>query len=167
VLGLRGDEKYQRLGGKASLARIARELTQVGRHESVTRLARPTTLAAAIGNLDLHVKNVSLLHARDGTVQLAPAYDVVPQAHLPNDGELALAIDRIYRHSEVTRAHLAAEFTSWGLRDSDDIVEHALTTALATAHSQEPDPRAHPSLAEDISLFTANLLVGLPAGDRP
>jgi serine/threonine-protein kinase HipA len=167
VLGLRGDQKYQRLGGKASLARIARELTQVGRHESVTRLARLTTLAAAIGNLDLHAKNVSLLHTRDDAVELAPAYDVVPQVHLPNDGELALAVDRVYRHAEVTRAHLAAEFTLWGLRDGDDIIEHTLATVLNTAHSQEPDPRAHPGLVEEVSRFATNLLAGLPAGSKP
>ncbi|MFC8801244.1 type II toxin-antitoxin system HipA family toxin [Streptomyces griseoincarnatus] len=165
VLGLRGDQKYQRIGGKASLARIARELTVTVGRESAVRLARMATLAAAIGNLDLHAKNVSLLHSPDGSVELAPAYDVVPQVHLPNDGELALAVDRTYRHAAVTRAHLAAEFASWGLRDSNDVVEQTLTMVLETAHREEPDPRAHADLVRDITRFATNLLAGLPAGD--
>ncbi|MFD6448256.1 type II toxin-antitoxin system HipA family toxin [Promicromonospora sp. NPDC060204] len=166
VLGLRGDQKYQRIGGKASLARVARELTLTGGRESVLRLARMTTLATAVGNLDLHAKNVSLLHAPDGSVELAPAYDVVPQAHLPNDGELALAVDRVYHHAAVTRAHLAAEFTTWGLRDSDALVEQTLTTVLETAKAEAPDRRAHPHLADDVTRFTTNLLAGLPTDGR-
>ena len=137
-----------------------------GGHESTVQLARTATLAAAIGNLDLHAKNVSLLHAPDGSVELAPAYDVVPQVHLPNDGELALAVDRTYRHAAVTRAHLAAEFASWGLRDSDDMIEQTLTTVLETARGEEPDPRSHADLVRDITRFATNLLTGLPAGDR-
>ncbi|MEU4363881.1 HipA domain-containing protein [Promicromonospora sp. NPDC023987] len=164
VLGLRGDQKYQRLGGKASLARIARELSRSGRHESALQLARLATLTVAIGNLDLHAKNVSLLHARDSAFELAPAYDVVPQAHLPNDGELALAVDRTYRHAAVTRTHLAAELATWGLRESDDVIEQTLATVLETAHSEEPDPRAHPGLVEDVTRFASNLLAGRPVG---
>jgi serine/threonine-protein kinase HipA len=164
VLGLRGDQKYQRIGGKASLARIARELILNGGRDSAVRLARTATLAAAIGNLDLHAKNVSLLHGPDGSVEMAPAYDVVPQAHLPNDGELALAVDHTYRHAAVTRAHLAAEFASWGLRETEDVIERTLTTVLETARSEVPDPRAHAGLVTDITRFATNLLAGLPAG---
>jgi serine/threonine-protein kinase HipA len=40
---------------------------------------------------------------------LSPAYDVVPQAHLPNDGEVALAIGSEYRHGAITMDHLTAE----------------------------------------------------------
>ena len=167
VLGLRGDQKYQRLGGKASLARIARELNQSGQRECTLRLARLATLAVAIGNLDLHAKNVSLLHARDGSVELAPAYDVVPQVHLPNDGELALAVDRTYRHAAVTRDHLTAEFASWGLPDGDVVIDQTLMTVLETVRDEEPDPRAHPALVADITRFASNLLGGRPAGAEP
>jgi serine/threonine protein kinase HipA of HipAB toxin-antitoxin module len=33
-----------------------------------------------VGNTDAHAKNHSLLHHRDGTVTLAPHYDVAPRA---------------------------------------------------------------------------------------
>src|SRR5690606_27837926 len=96
-------------GGKVSLARIARLLEQHTGPESLETLLRMVALAAALGNLDMHAKNISLLHLEDGTVELAPAYDFVPQAHQRNDGEMALAIAGEYRHTEITRAHLIEE----------------------------------------------------------
>ncbi|WP_243401150.1 MULTISPECIES: type II toxin-antitoxin system HipA family toxin [Isoptericola] len=164
VLGTQGDQKYQRYGGKASFLRVARELTTLGDRRSVRRLARMTVLSAAIGNLDLHAKNLALLHPRDGSVQLAPAYDVVPQAHLPNDGELALAVDRVYRHAAITRAHLVAEIHSWGVRDADHVVDESLAAVLETVSVETPDPRAHPGLADDIVRFATNLRAGREAG---
>ncbi len=166
VLGTQGDQKYQRYGGKVSLARVARELTVLGDVDGVRRLARMTVLAAAVGNLDMHAKNLALLHHRDGTVRLAPAYDVVPQAHLPNDGELALSVDRTDRHASVTRSHLVAEIDSWGVREARRIVEEALDTVLATVSTQAPDRHAHPGLSEDILRFTTNLREGRAVGAR-
>nr|WP_246253722.1 HipA domain-containing protein [Isoptericola chiayiensis] len=121
ALGLQGDQKYQKFGGKASLQRVARELAMLGDRAGLRRLARLTVLGVAVGNLDMHAKNLALLHRRDGSVELAPAYDVVPQTHQPNDGELALAVDRTYRHAAVTRTHLVTEVGSWGLRDAADL----------------------------------------------
>ncbi|SFK56371.1 type II toxin-antitoxin system HipA family toxin [Cellulomonas sp. KH9] len=164
VLGLRGDEKYQRYGGHASLARAARTLTTLGNREALVRLARMTVLSVAIGNLDMHAKNVALLHHPDGTVDLAPAYDVVPQTHLPNDGELALAVDGTYRHAAVTRSHLAAEIGSWGLPDADDLVGRTLHEILDVTMRETPHPRAHPQLVHDITRFARNLLAARPAG---
>jgi serine/threonine-protein kinase HipA len=63
-------------------------------------------LAVGIGNLDMHTKNIGLLHPADGDLQLAPAYDVVPHAHLQNDGRLALAVNGHYHHAELTRDDL-------------------------------------------------------------
>lgn len=163
ALGTQGDQKYQRYGGKA-LLRVARELTILGDRGSVRRLARMVVLSAAIGNLDLHAKNLALLHPRHGSIELAPAYDVVPQAHLPNDGELALAVDHVYRHSAVTRAHLVAEIRSWGVRDADRIVDETLAAVLETVSVETPDPRAHPGLVDDIARFTTNLRAGREVG---
>ena len=50
----------------------------------------------------------------DGSITLSPAYDVVPQAHQPNDGEVALAVGGEYRHAALTMSHLAAEGRAWG-----------------------------------------------------
>lgn len=163
ALGAAGDQKYQRYGGRVSLARIARELSANADRDSLERLLRSTVLAVAVGNLDMHAKNLSLLHHRDGSVTLAPAYDVVPQAHLPNDGEMALAIDDEYRHQAITRSHLIAEGRSWGLATAEHIVDDTLTTVLETASVETTHPRAHPDLTHDITRFTTNLIAGRAA----
>lgn len=164
ALGTRGDQKYQRYGGKVSLRRIARELSRLGLRESVAGLARLTVLSVAIGNLDMHAKNIALLHPPDGSVTLAPAYDVVPQAHLPHDGELALAVDGVYRHAAVERSHLVAEIGSWGVRGAERLVDETLTTVAEVAAAESPVAGAHPGLVEDIVRFTTNLRSGRAAG---
>lgn len=164
ALGLQGDQKYQRYGGKASLARVARELAVLGDRPALHDLARMTVLAVAVGNLDMHAKNLALLHRRDGTVRLAPAYDVVPQVHLPNDGELALAIDGVYRHAAVTMSHLVSEIGSWDLRDAATVVGGALEEVRAVVAREDPHQNAHPGLVDDITRFTTNLLDGRQAG---
>lgn len=164
ALGAAGNEKYQRFGDRVSLRRVARLLTEHADRESLVRLLRLAVLSVAVGNLDLHTKNLSLLHRADGTITLAPAYDVVPQTHLPGDGDLALAVAGEYRHAAVTRSHLLDEARSWGLGDAAPIVDDTLDVVLEVARTQEPDPRAHPGLGDDIVRFTGNLLAGRPAG---
>ncbi|MFN2322141.1 MAG: type II toxin-antitoxin system HipA family toxin [Trueperaceae bacterium] len=164
ALGASGDEKYQRFGGKVSLARIAQALEGSAGHEALDALLRMVVLSAAVRNLDMHAKNVSLLHHPDGTLVLAPAYDFVPQAHQKNDGELALAVAGAYRHAEITRAHLIEEGRSWGLPGAERTTREVLETVLETAGSEAPHVQAHPKLVEDISRFTKNLLAGRAAG---
>ncbi len=165
VLGAGGDEKYQKHGGRVTLARVAEVLTMTADRDSLDRLLRMAVLAVALGNLDMHAKNISLLHRPDGTMTLAPAYDTVPQAHLPNDGELALAVDQEYRHSAITRAHLIAEGHAWGLADAEHIVHDTLARVLDTAATETPHPQAHPSLSIDIIRCASNLIAGRAAGD--
>ncbi|MGW4631435.1 type II toxin-antitoxin system HipA family toxin [Nocardia sp. NPDC004415] len=161
ALGASGDQKYQRFGGRVTMVRIANCL---GDRDALERLLRMTTLAVAVGNLDMHAKNIALLHRPDGSSTLAPAYDFVPQTHQRNDGEMALSVGGEYRHHGITREHLVAEGTSWGLPDAAEIVEATLSTALTTVRAESPHPRAHPTLPEDITRFTTNLLVGRAAG---
>lgn len=164
VLGASRDEKYQRHGGKVSLARIAAALGEAVGRAAVDDLFRLTVLTVAVGNLDMHAKNLSILHDVDGSMRLAPAYDVVPQAHQPNDGELALSVEGEYRHAAVTRDHLLDEARSWGVRGADDLLATTLETILETVATEEPDERAHPGLAADLTGFATNLLRGQPAG---
>lgn len=166
ALGAAGNQKYQKYGGRVSLERISRVFSAVGDEESLRRLFGLVVVSVAVGNLDLHAKNISLVHRPDGSMTLSPVYDVVPQAHLPTDGEVALAIADEYRHSALTLEHLMAEGRAWGLPDAAGRAERDLTTVLAIARSQTPYPGAHPGLADDITRFTVNLLAGRAVGDR-
>ena len=109
ALGAAGNQKYQKYGGKVSLTRIARVLSATGDRDSLERLFKLVVVSVAVGNLDMHAKNISLLHQPDGSTALSPAYDVVPQAHQPNDGEVALAVNGEYRHAAITKEHLIAQ----------------------------------------------------------
>lgn len=164
VLGAIGHQKYQKYGGRVSLSRIARMLAAAG--QPLDSLLRMVVLAVAVGNLDMHAKNISLLHPVDGSIVLAPSYDVVPQAHLPNDGELALAVDGEYRHAALTRQHLINEARSWRIRDAERQVSDALEVIRTTAEEQQPLSEAFPGLRSDILGFAQRLLDGRPAG-RP
>jgi serine/threonine-protein kinase HipA len=164
VLGAAGNQKYQKYGGKVSLQRIARVLSAVGDRDSLDRLFKLVVVSVAVGNLDLHAKNISLLHLPDGSLTLSPAYDVVPQAHQPSDGEVALAVGGEYRHAALTLNHLVVEGQAWGLADAADRAESTLAAVLQLANRETPDNRAYVGLARDISRFAGNLLAGLPIG---
>lgn len=164
ALGAGGAEKYQRYGGKVSLGRVAQMLRQSSDEDDLNRLLQMVVLAVAAGNLDMHTKNISLLHPEDGSVRLAPAYDFVPQAHQENEGELALAIAGEYRHAAVTRHHIVEEARAWGLAGPEQLIAETLENILSTVSTEVPHPRAHPLLAEDITRFTRNLLDGKAAG---
>jgi HipA-like C-terminal domain len=119
-------------------SRFARVFSAVGDRASVERLFALVTVSVSVGNLGLHAKNLSLLHLPDGSMTLSPAYDMVPQAHQPNDGEVALAVDGEYRHAALTPNHLVAEGRSWGLARASDIAEETLTTVLQLASTETP-----------------------------
>lgn len=164
VLGASASQKYQEFGGVVSLQRIANVLTKHAPEPDLRRLARMVVLAVGIGNLDLHTKNLGLLHPRDGDVTLAPAYDVVPQAHLANDGRLALAVDKKYRHAEITRDDLEAEFAEWRLRRASNTVDETLEELRTVILDESPLDGAFPGLQDQVLGFTENLRHGRPAG---
>jgi len=165
ILGAAGIEKYQKYGGRVSLERAALVFSSRGDHDSLERLFRLVVVSVAVGNLDLHAKNISLLHRLDGSILLAPAYDVVPQAHQANDQEVALAIAGEYRHAAITKDLLITEGNAWGLREAADIAEDTLVRVLELARVAEPHERAHPGLPDDIARFTSNLIAGRAIGE--
>jgi serine/threonine-protein kinase HipA len=164
VLGAAGNQKYQKYGGKVSLERIARVFSAAGDRDSLERLFKLVVVSAAVGNLDMHAKNLSLLHLPGGAMTLSPAYDVVPQAHQPNDGEVALAVGGEYRHAALTRDHLVAEGRAWGLTGATSLAEEALAAVLKLTKAETPHERAHAGLSRDIAGFTTNLLTGHAVG---
>lgn len=164
VLGARGNQKYQEIGGIVSLRRVAAALTKHAPEPDLRRLARMVVLAVGIGSLDLHTKNLGLLHPADGYVTLAPAYDVVPQAHLDNDGRLALAVNRKYRHNEIARDDLEAEFSQWRLPRASATVDETLEELEAVVADETPVDGAFPGLQDQILGFVRNLRHGRSVG---
>jgi serine/threonine-protein kinase HipA len=166
VLGAAGNQKYQKHGGRVSLERVAQVFSLIGDRDSMERLFKLVVLSVALGNLDLHAKNLSVLHLPDGSMSLAPVYDVVPQVHQPNDGEVALAVGGEYRHAAITLSHLVAEGQAWGLTEAATLSEETLAVVLELTSTETPHERAHAGLEEDIARFTTNLLAGRAAGDE-
>jgi serine/threonine-protein kinase HipA len=164
VLGVAGNQKYQKYGGRVSLERAARVFSATGDGDSLERLFKLVVVSVAVGNLDMHAKNLSLLHRVDGSMTLSPAYDVVPQAHQPNDGEVALAMAGEYRHAALTLDHLTAEGRAWGLADAARHARDTLALVLEVAATEAPHEGAHAGLAGDIARFTGNLLQRRAAG---
>lgn len=158
ALGASGVQKYQGHGGVVSLQRIAATLRSVGATADLVSLGRLVILAAAMGNLDMHAKNLGLLHYPDGSIRLAPGYDFVPQSHLQGiDQELALAVDKRYAFREVTKAHLIREISSWRVGRAAELVEETLTELLAVVDEEVPHPAAWPRLQQDIADQTERL----------
>jgi len=166
ALGASKNEKYQEFGGKVSLVRVAKILGRNGDRHSVEQLLRLVTVSQAVGNLDMHGKNISMLHLPDGSTTITPAYDVVPQVHLNSDGKMALAINRKYSHAAITIDDLIAEAESWPLRSPRAIVTETLDAVGEFVRSESPEEGAYLGLQDDVSGFTRNLLDGQPAG-RP
>jgi serine/threonine-protein kinase HipA len=168
ALGASRNQKYQEVGGIVSFQRIAETLKTHAPEQELRRLARMVVLAVGIGNLDLHTKNLGLLHPADGDVTLAPAYDVVPQTHLATDGGMALAVNGKFRHQEISRDDLFAEFAAWGLRRAATTVTEPLDELQAILREEEPLEGAFPPLQEQLQLFVDNLSsVGPVGGETP
>lgn len=137
ALSLPPKTKYQDDGGP-SLNQIAGVLREFARPDSLSRLLQATYVNVLVGNGDAHGKNLSLLHHRDGSIELAPIYDIMSTLFY-TDGDLAMYIDDVRKSSKVTRQRLINEAVSWGMREEsvrfiieemDDRAPRAITTAL-------------------------------------
>jgi len=168
ALGATGNQKYQEIGGVVSLARVADVLARHARSDDLHALARMLVLTVAVGNLDLHTKNLALLHARDGDVTLAPAYDVVPMAHRTDvDGRVALAVNGQYVHARLTAADLVAEASAWGVRRADRVVESTLDELRALIDAETPLDGAASRLHDRVRTYIGNLINGHRVGKEP
>jgi serine/threonine-protein kinase HipA len=146
-------ERYDRVGGRRVHQEDLSQALGASGNEKYQEIG-------GVGNLDMHTKNIGLLHPTDGPVRLAPAYDVVPQAHMKNDGKLALAVNRKYRHADVTGDDLLAELTSWGLSRAAATMADTLDQLAEAAKEEAPLEGAFPALQEQILGFIETLRVG-------
>ncbi|MGR0319640.1 HipA domain-containing protein [Agromyces sp. ZXT2-3] len=163
ALGIPRTQKYQEQGGAASLDRFHSLVRSQAGREAVEQLARIVVLAVAIGNVDLHAKNLALLHPFDAPATLAPAYDTVPLRHQPNDGRMAFAVNGVYRHAELTIDDLEAQLGSWSAA-AGGLVRPTLEQIAAVIDAETPHPAAYSGLRRDLAGFVANLLAGRPVG---
>lgn len=117
VLTVQPGHKYQRGSGEPTLAGVARVLDRWGDGGQRLRLLDQLVINMVVGNADLHGKNLSLLH-RDGTVSLAPCYDVMSTTALSGgvDTVLGLYVGGATDINEVAVADVVAEAIGWGLR---------------------------------------------------
>ncbi|MCX6494319.1 MAG: HipA domain-containing protein [Actinobacteria bacterium] len=153
ALGASRIEKYQEFGGVTSLARIARVLATHTSVSELRRFARMVVFGMVINNLDMHAKNIGLLHQESGEVTLAPAYDNVPFVRGEaggSDGRLALAVNGSYESDTVTRGDLVAEISSWGVSRVEPLVDDMLDSVRAAVESQSPGQDAHPQMLDTI-----------------
>lgn len=152
VMSVPPRQKYQEDGGP-SLRRIAMVLRESARPDCLRRLLQAMTVNALIGNGDAHGKNFSLLHHRDGSIELAPLYDLMSTLFY-KDVDLAMYIDNVHETNKVTRERLVNEAKSWGMRDEainvaiDELVERA-PEAIAKARAETKElPSEVPNLIE-------------------
>lgn len=172
AIGAYGAMKYEGEGSPVSLIRIADVFRAYGDDDSRRRLLTQLTLAVALGNLDMHAKNLSVLHpppvsGRLPAPTLAPAYDMVPLRHHLAHRGLAMSVEGESDHARVTAESLAAEGESWGVRGADGVVAEALDRIAEFVEAEAPADGAHPGLREDVAQFTERLRAGDPVGDIP
>jgi serine/threonine-protein kinase HipA len=78
------------------------------------RLLAAATFTVVIGNADAHGKNLALLHAMPGVIELAPLYDTVPTALFPTlREEAAMFVNERMRLVDITFSDLVAEAETW------------------------------------------------------
>ncbi|GAA1805861.1 HipA domain-containing protein [Agromyces neolithicus] len=164
ALGVPRTQKYQEQGGAATLDRILTVVKSQADPASIERLATTVVLAVAIGNVDLHAKNLALLHPFAQPAVLAPAYDTVPLRHQPNDGRMAFAVNGVYRHADLTIDDLEQHLGTWGSA-AGALVRPTLERIAAMIQSEQPHPAAYGGLRRDLTGFVTNLLAGESVGD--
>ena len=175
-----GGDKYQDRGGP-SLKTFAATLDRFGQPEELSKLLALTTFNVAVGNADAHAKNLSVLHPPDGSIFLAPAYDLTPTTFYKNiptsrgpkdlSDKLAMWINDKHSIHKVTAEDLVSEASAWGERAAvaNAVVEATLAGIAANldavaAHTVIPD-----AIVEFVSKRVAALQSGAPAGraERP
>ena len=171
ALGARGSEKYQESGGKVSAKRIAQTIDRFGKGDDVRKFASQLVFAVAIGNLDLHAKNVSIIHLPDESIAMAPAYDHVPLRHQNTDGRLALSIGGEYVHDNLSLRTIVKELVSWQCSTFTDdtgtivFVKSCLETYNNALSNVKTDNRSYSNLKAEIAKFISNLLSGKRIGN--
>ena len=115
MLGLNTNDpirKFQYGARLPSLSAIAARLTSIG--VPLEGLLALTTFNVAIGNVDAHAKNISVLHLPDGRHRLAPAYDVAMHLHQGTGEErFAMDVSGVRNMNALGAPQLVTEAVGW------------------------------------------------------
>lgn len=152
AVGARPREKYATSPrARTSLAALANVVYRNSRRpdEDLDRFIRVVVTNIAIGNCDGHARNLGLLHYEDGTVELAPAYDVVPTYHYSAHSKILAQVinGQRMRPETVTWDHLLAEVRTWGIRGADDHLRDAVAAVFDAVRAVGP-PSHSPNLEQ-------------------
>ncbi|MDR2108592.1 MAG: HipA domain-containing protein [Coriobacteriales bacterium] len=166
AFGIPDERKYEELGEAWSLERVADALYHHAGNTDIKDFARQIIYALATGNLDMHAKNIGLLHLPDETLRLAPAYDIPPLAHHGLGENLAFRVDGVIKHSQVSTEHILKEFLNWEVEPFASrsatrafILAELEAIAAAVSRMRLPD-KACPGLVADVKANLKRLLRG-------
>ena len=172
-----GGAKYEADGGKG-LRDVAAMLTVVASPHDVHNLLRATVLNVVVGNGDAHAKNLSVLHPADGSVSLAPLYDVTPTTfyrQIPTsqgprdlDDTMGMFVGGKRSIHAVGRDDLIAEGRSWGLLASvaGEIVEETIAVLESIEVDEAPQARVPAAMLDFVARRREALAGGRAAGYR-
>ncbi|HEY5475467.1 MAG TPA: HipA domain-containing protein [Tepidiformaceae bacterium] len=141
--------------------------------DSPDALFKATTLNVLLGNADAHGKNFSLLYGEDGSLQLAPLYDLVSTlsysernpAYDALDDRLAMYVDTVQHLPRVTSPRLVAEAEGWGMPKARaaaliaDLLDR-LPTAIRTAADEieGTPPKVRETLEKELGVIRDSLV---------
>ena len=145
--------KYEEQGGPA-LRDLAGLLRSYGNPADVTRLLRRTAFNMAVGNVDAHAKNISILHDTENpAISLAPLYDVLSTIALqltdsagqPMQADAHLG-QRVGGQADIRKlatASLIDEAVTWGIRrrTAESAIAETLDRVLAAIPETAGDER--------------------------
>jgi serine/threonine-protein kinase HipA len=177
MLGLNTDDPARKFQYGARLPSL-RRLADIFTAEVAPKLPllELTTLNVAIGNTDAHAKNISVLHHHNGTMTLAPAYDISPHRHYPTSGRrAAMDVNGLQNIDAITADDLVAEAVTWGFKAdaAHDAVTRLLTRTLTYLEDSPPGDKVAVQLRSrvpdrvltSLRSRTKRLISGLPAAE--
>ncbi len=173
-----GDDKFEWGNARATYASIAalldrdRSVFDAGPGDT-ERLLQHTVFRLLAGDTDAHAKNHALLHLPNGSVALAPLYDVTPGVLYGGGVGPALFIDGQRLLHRIDADALVAEATTWGLaeRVAREVVAATAERVRAEARALEADASIAAHLPGYVTQAASALLdgraVGLGLGEFP
>ena len=149
ALGVPSEMKYEEDGGPSAV-RCFLFLRDAGfGFAEMAKFVDALVFNFLVGNADAHAKNYSLLH-RDGTITLAPLYDILSTEAYPElSSRMAMSIGGVREFSEVDAAAFDAfarkcDFNPKFVRSRIERISEVLPTAMSGV-AEELSDGGHPS----------------------